>query len=359
MINVVTCTTNQFENLITEKNIICFGAGQALHNLSQIYPNISQKLKCVVDNYSFGKPIVLAGREIPVIPFTQLDAIDKNDLFIISTTGYADQIVRQLDEIEKMDGVNVFIPYFLKKNSSKLTKMNSKQVIPKKIHFCWFGGKEIPVQFQKNIESWKKNCPDYEIICWNESNYDVTKCSYMYEAYQSKKWGFVPDYARLDIIYRYGGIYLDTDVEVLRPWDELLGYELFCGFESRQYVNFGLGFGACAGNTILKEMMNQYEEMHFVNPDGTSNQIASPIYQTQILNQHGLKCNDEFQVIENCAIFPTEYFAPIDGYGEGIPSIHSFSIHQFAGTWFDETMIKNREDKKKVIAYIKNRMKDL
>lgn len=359
MVNIATCTTDKFERLIEEKKVICFGAGQGLHNICQAYPNLPKHLKYVVDNHSFGKQVSLNGMQIPVISFEQFGGIDKNDLYVISTTRYADQIAMQLDNIAEMDGSMVFIPYFLKKKyDSTYLEMDEKYVIPKKIHYCWFGGKPLPSQFQKNIETWKKYCPDYEIICWNEDNYDIKKCSYMHEAYQAKKWGFVPDYARLDIIYQYGGIYLDTDVEMLRPWDELLSYEFFCGFESREYVALGLGFGGCAGNHIIKEMMQQYEQMHFINSDGTLNQVASPVYQTEILLNHGLKCNNKFQIIENCAVFPTEFFAPIDGYGLGTPTVHSFSIHQYAATWFDETMKKNKERIMSSISYIKNRMTD-
>ena len=312
-----------------------------------------------MDNFQYGKQRTLDGYDIDVISFAELKEIGPKWLFIISTIKYADQIAVQLDEVIEMDGVSIFVPYFLKKSYLQTSIPASKRkVIPKKIHYCWFGGKPLPSQFQKNIETWKKYCPDYEIICWNENNYDIKKCNYMHEAYQAKKWGFVPDYARLDIIYQHGGIYLDTDVEMLRSWDELLSYELFCGFESRAYVAFGLGFGGCAGNHIIKEMMQQYEHMHFMNSDGTLNQVASPIYQTEILLNHGLKCNNEFQVIENCAVFPTEFFAPIDGYGGGSPTVHSFSIHQYAATWFDETMKKNKERIMTSINYIKNRMTD-
>ena len=105
-------------------------------------------------------------------------------------------------------------------------------MIPKIIHYCWFGGAELPEKDRKCIESWKKFCPDYQIIEWNENNYDVTKNTYMYQAYQAKKWGFVPDYARLDIIYQHGGIYLDTDVELVKNLDSLLENDAFMGFVS-------------------------------------------------------------------------------------------------------------------------------
>ncbi|RKW32245.1 MAG: glycosyl transferase, partial [Lachnoanaerobaculum sp.] len=107
-------------------------------------------------------------------------------------------------------------------------------MIPKVIHYCWFGGKPLPKIARKCIQSWKRFCPDYEIVEWNEKNYDIHKNSYMEEAYLQKKWGFVPDFARLDIIYQNGGIYLDTDVELIRPLDELLYHRAYMGFEGER-----------------------------------------------------------------------------------------------------------------------------
>lgn len=126
--------------------------------------------------------------------------------------------------------------------------------IPKIIHYCWVGGANKPKSVQYCIDTWKKYCPDYEIIEWNEDNYDFSKNQYMKEAYNSKKWGFVPDYARLDIIYQHGGIYMDTDVEMVASLDSLLEYEGFFGFENtgngQFYVNCGHGFGAVPNHPI-------------------------------------------------------------------------------------------------------------
>ena len=215
-------------------------------------------------------------------------------------------------------------------------EQGKEQLIPKKIHYCWFGKNDMPEQFQKNILSWKKFCPDYEIIRWDESNYDIKKNEYMRQAYEKKKWGFVPDYARLDIINTYGGVYLDTDVELLRPIDELLKFEFFCGFESADYVALGLGFGAKANNSILQEMMQVYDEIKFVREDGTLNLTASPIYQTRVMERNGLVKNGHTQIGNNFLVLAPEYLAPISPMGIGQPTPRSYSIHQYAATWFDE-----------------------
>ncbi len=201
-------------------------------------------------------------------------------------------------------------------------------MIPKIIHYCWIGGKPLTSLAQKCVDSWHRIMPDYEIKLWNESNYDFTKNTFMANAYKQKKWGFVPDYARLDIIYNYGGIYLDTDVEALKSFDDFLKYPAFCGFESQHFIALGLGFGAEKGNPIIKKMMTQYENMDFKLSKETlgqaslyskiqagkwqkENLIPSPLLQTQFLvENYGLKQNNSRQSLEGMEVFPSSYFCP-------------------------------------------------
>lgn len=207
-------------------------------------------------------------------------------------------------------------------------------MIPKIIHYCWFGNNPLPDHDRKCIESWEKNCPDYEIICWNESNYDIHKCKYMTDAYNKNKLGFVPDYARLDIIYTYGGIYLDTDVIVEKSFDDLLSNEGFAGFESEQYVNLGQGFGAEKGNEIIKELRDSYNKMSFINENGEINLTASPILNSKKLCELGFIMNGVEQCVSGFKIYPKDFFCPLD-YSTGIllKSSNTYSIHTFNGSW--------------------------
>ena len=213
--------------------------------------------------------------------------------------------------------------------------------IPKKIHYCWFGNGEMADKDKKCIESWHKFCPDYEIIKWDESNYDISKNKYMQQAYNEKKWGFVPDFARLDIIYNEGGIYLDTDVEVIRNIDELLVNEAFMGFESGKYVNPGSGFGAIKKCKEIKELLKIYNNIDFYNSDGSINLTPSPILHTKFLINQGLKANNEMQIINGLKIYPTEYFSPMD-YETGIinKTEKTYSIHRYNMSWVDENKKK-------------------
>lgn len=220
-------------------------------------------------------------------------------------------------------------------------------MIPRIIHYCWFGKGPKPKLAKKCIKSWKKYCPDYQIIEWNEDNIDFsTMPNYVAESYDAKKWGFVPDYIRLWIIYNNGGIYLDTDVEIIKSFDSLLSLNGFVGFESDSNINFGSGFGAGKGNLVIKTLMDSYQDMHFVNSDGSLNMTASPVLNTQTLcDEIGLIPNGKQQEIHGFTFFPMEYFCPLEPvHREMLKTPNTYSIHWYDASWFDEEMKKEQEE---------------
>ena len=239
-------------------------------------------------------------------------------------------------------------------------------MIPKIIHYCWFGGNPEPEDVKKCIVSWKKYLPNYEIRRWDESNYDVHKNQYMSDAYKEKKWAFVSDYCRLDVVYRYGGIYLDTDVEIIKSFDPLLKEKMFCGFESRdpmmlkkrrqieQSVAFGLGFGAEAGHPALKDMLDLYETLNFYKEDGSLNLVACPHYQTQILKQYGLVDNGETQRFKNGIAYSAEYFCPLSNVTNKMLFLteNTYSIHHFTVSWASPKALKERVWKNRLNRYM-------
>lgn len=208
--------------------------------------------------------------------------------------------------------------------------------IPKIIHYCWFGRGEIPERDKRCIESWKKYCPDYEIIQWNEDNYDISQNPYTQEAYNAKRWGFVPDYIRMDLLYRFGGIYMDTDVELLRGLNELLDYSGFMGLEAgTNTLALGLGFGAEKGSPLLKELCDLYRTRHFTDADGNPDLTPSPIIVTNYLNSKGYTFpTGEISHIDMFTVFPEEYFCP-QNYLTGKIKIteNTFSIHHYHASW--------------------------
>lgn len=212
-------------------------------------------------------------------------------------------------------------------------------MIPKIIHYCWFGGNPLPEQYKKYMESWKEYCPDYEIVEWNENNFDVTKNQYCYEAYQASKWAFVSDYARLKIIYENGGIYLDTDVELIKDVTPLVADGVgFIGFQNPIEATTGLGFAAAPHNPVVKAMLDIYENRSFVNADGAYNDIPCPAANTIGLIRCGLKVGkpwcDQVQYLQGMCVYPEEYFNPLDNDTQKLNiTEHTYSIHQYAATW--------------------------
>lgn len=207
--------------------------------------------------------------------------------------------------------------------------MSSEYKIPAQIHYCWLGG-VLPDWVKYYIESWKKFCPDYKIILWNEDNYDIYKIPYIAEAAAQKRWAFVSDYARLDVIYQYGGIYLDTDVELIKSLDDLRKYEAYVGYGSQKTINTGLGFGAVAGHPMIGRMLHEYDEVHFVNVDGTLNDQPCTIYNTKPYIERGLTQDNTFQMISGVAVLPMEYLSAKD-LKTGLVTLtaNSYSIHQY------------------------------
>lgn len=211
--------------------------------------------------------------------------------------------------------------------------------IPKVIHYCWFGGRELPSLSKRCIASWKKYCPDYEIREWNETNFDVNRIPYTCQAYQSGKYAFVSDYARFYVLEQFGGIYMDTDVELLKPLEDILekGAYLGCEVDGGQgiAVNPGLGMAAFAHDEFLKEILRSYEAMHFFEPDGSQNMTTVVEYTTQLLVRHGLKDAPGIQQVGAFTVYPREYFSP-QHYKTGKLSItpRTYSIHYYSASWF-------------------------
>lgn len=214
-------------------------------------------------------------------------------------------------------------------------------MIPKMIHYCWFGGKPLPKSALKCIDSWKKFFPDYEIKEWNESNYDVRKISYTAEAYDAKKYAFVSDYARFDILNQYGGVYFDTDVEVIKSFDDILVNGSFMGCEidgGEKEINVapGLGIAANPGLGIYKDILDFYTTQHFLNADGTINTETVVKKTTTILINHGLKNIKGIQKVDSITIYPREYFNPLhDNTGVLAITDNTHSIHWYSKTWID------------------------
>lgn len=215
-------------------------------------------------------------------------------------------------------------------------------MIPKKIHYCWFGRNPLPESAQKCIASWRKYLPDYEIIEWNEDNFDVNSIPYTAQAYAAKKYAFVSDYARFKILYDHGGLYFDTDVEVIRPMDDIIACGPFMGFEIDSIndkigeVAPGLGLGAEAGMPFYNHIIKEYDKLNFVNADGSLNQKTIVKYCSELLNEYDLSSKPGIQKVAGMTIYPSEYFNPLDDLtGRLNITVNTRSIHWFSKTWLN------------------------
>lgn len=216
-------------------------------------------------------------------------------------------------------------------------------MIPRIIHYCWFGGNPLPKSAIKCINSWKRHFPDYEIKEWNESNFDVNLMTFTTEAYKDRKYAFVSDVARFWILYHEGGLYFDTDVEVLKSFDDILEQGAFLGVETpavegRKHptVNPGLGLGADAGNSVLKEVLEYYETLHYCDQDGLKIDGTVVTHTTEVMKRLGMQMSNQIQHISDITVYPRDYFNPLeDATGVLTKTENTHSIHWYSKTWVD------------------------
>lgn len=210
--------------------------------------------------------------------------------------------------------------------------------IPKVIHYFWFGRNPMPKLAEKCIKSWEKYCPDYEIVCWNEDNFDVGQNKYAKEAYDAGKWAFVSDYARLKVLHDEGGIYLDTDVELIRPLDKLIQDSGFMGFDDNGVIATGLGFACEKGDRLIAALLADYDDIPFVLPDGTYDMMPCPDRNRITLEKLGMDFENKDQVFMGIRMLPEDYLCPVKYYsGKKVITKNTYSIHHFCASWTTKT----------------------
>ena len=212
-------------------------------------------------------------------------------------------------------------------------------MIPKVIHYCWFGHNKLPPLAKECIASWRKFFPDYEIKEWNEDNFDVNAIPYTEQAYKHKKYAFVSDYARFKILYEYGGIYFDTDVEVVKPMEDIIAKGTFFGLENESYFacNSGLGFGCEPKHHLLKEMLDLYANIQFEAASGELNKKTIVEYFSEMLLLKGLQQAPGIIEFEGAKFYPAEYFCPKPSeFGKIQITEKTCAIHHYAASWIGQ-----------------------
>ena len=337
-------TIEEFCEISKNEKIICFGVGAHLRDIlskeRSMDFDIFQRAAYLVDNNKF---LIEQEYKIGCINkkiYTPDKLLGERKCYIIITSSnFADEIAKELDLIECEGGYiiwdEVLNVYREDSEISKLIYENSRKrsIVPKIIHYCWFGRGKIPEKEAKCMESWSLYCPDYMIKFWNEDNFDIRCNRYVYEAYMEKKYAFVSDYVRLWAIYNYGGIYLDTDVELLKNLDAFLVHKAFSGFESRYYIPTGI-MGGEKNSDYFKYLLSYYDNRHFIvngKPDLTTNVVTI----TQMTKErYNLKIHNGYIDFDDGVMYPQEVFCPIDisTKAKNITR-NTYSIHWFSGTW--------------------------
>lgn len=216
-------------------------------------------------------------------------------------------------------------------------------MIPKKIHYCWFGRNPKSKLALKCIESWKQKLPDYEMIEWNEDTFDINENVFCKEAYEAKKWAFVTDYVRLKVLYEYGGIYMDTDVEVLDSLEDFLSNRAFSGFEDNCSVPTGI-MASEAKHPFFAELLAYYNNRHFTLEDGTYDVTTNVQIITETASNKGLRLDNTMQVVEDFAFYPNDYFCPMSWKTRKLNiTKNTKTIHHFAGSWLSEDIRKSNK----------------
>lgn len=313
---------NSLEELIEKKKrIVLYGAGASARLLIKSYRDIlpAKSLEFIVDgNEALDGKFCVADEStrvkiISLKRFCELWAKKMDTVTLLFTPYYSPFFIKQLDEISGLDGAEAYVYSFIVNNKPPkkfVLRDLEKPVIPKLIHYFWIGGSKLPQEYERNIESWRRFCPNYQIIQWNESNYDFGKCRYAREAVKSGQYMYATDVARKDILYNYGGIYLDTDVELLRSLDDLLYHEAWIGIDDGGQLNSGSGLGCVKHNPVIGEMLRLYEDRPFIKEDGSFCTYYNTFYETELMIEKGYKIKNEYQKIQGMSCFPREVLMP-------------------------------------------------
>ena len=304
-------------------------------------------IECYVDmdKRKTGKKIAVGSFEYEVKTPDVLNDVSVNSVIMLTNSKFF-SVIDFLDKIEALRNVDCYIIPMMQKVEQRVS-------IPKTIHYCWFGGMEIPDFLKECIESWQEVCPDYEIVRWDETNYDVSKFIFTKQAAENRKYGFITDVARLDILYEYGGIYLDTDVKLIKPFGELLFNKGFVGVERWGNINSGGGIGAVPRHPMIKEMLDYRLKYPFILEDGTQNIETNGLYETMPFIRHGMRIDNTLQINNDMTASPASVFHPYDYMScEEKIEDSTVSIHYFYGGWMDNSDKQNRtntQDKYKEI----------
>ena len=359
MLQIHNCSLNLFKENIKGKKLFLWGGGNRAELCYKEW-KIKENITAIVDanekmwnkRWDIDNEIICINKEKLISDICAYGI--NNCVLLITSVFFSMDIIEELDDIVDLNGLDTYVASLISEYyiPQKFEFTKGIQKIPKKIHYFWFGEKKIPQKLEHYIDTWKLFCPDYEIIRWDENSYDITKNQYMKEAYYAGKYGFVSDYARLDIIYNNGGIYLDTDIELYRNLDDILCDNSFFSVDFEGCVNTGSGFGAVQYNPIIKDMMAVYKDVRFIKKGGSLNLKPCHFYQNLVLKKYGFEITQRYQKIDGNVLYPCEVFAPIATYsGAERITEKTHAIHHAELSWISQREREAREKFKDKIGY--------
>ena len=367
---VKLCSFSEFDKVIKNKRLFLIGAGKRSVTLLQKYTwNV---FSCIDNDESKnGTFLHVSNTQIPVHNWNYLlDNISANGILLVTPVAF-ESLLEKIESEAALCDIDCYIASYMHSLQWDFDRIEASKVpyeitkgttpkIPKIIHYFWFSGDPYPEKVQKCIDSWHKFCPDYEFKKWDLTNYK-TDCKYANMALSQHFWALASDYGRCDVVHRYGGIYLDSDVELVKPLDDLLYDKGFFCFESAFGVDPGSGFGAEKGNPIIREICVSYEklERNYVckeDPNGNLDRVNILTQYTNVLSSHGLKNTGQYQNIEGIAVYPPLVLSPYS-YATGILTMDdkTYGIHHWVSNWITDKQM-NEMNKRK--AFIKNCLPD-
>lgn len=338
-----------FEKLKT-KDIYCLGHGKHFKNTTLPFlkdSGLIANLRGFVD--ASDEHIVFNKKSYSSIRRSDLASFPKDRIvLLIAVNGYREIMAQlradsQLAQIKAIPSIYLEALYedrqlLLAKQAPTGFRKNDTPVIPKVIHAFWFSKDRMPENYRMCLNSWKKYAPDFEIKIWNLDTYKPVSCLFFDQAISEGNWAFASDYARVDLLRRYGGVYMDLDVEMIRPIDELLYNDAYMSFESPGRIECGSGMGAIKGNRIIDEICKSYENRPYFKEDGTWDNSTCPVRYTQVIEKHGLQKNGGFQFVDDITIYPFEVLTA-KSFDTGIiyRTERTYTIHHHHGNWVPTT----------------------
>lgn len=352
---------NSFNEKMHNRPAILIGAGNRAKDILRKY---DWNIKCAVDsNPELSESFLSYGeKKITVYSWDHLYEQENDNSVLLITPMMVSELIDKVNSDERLANKEVYVYQYMTavqwdidriKVSRKpfdITKGTEKR-IPKIIHYFWYSGDPYPEKVQRCIDSWKKFCPDYELRKWDLTNYKTDNL-FCNEALSVKNWAHASDYGRCDVLSRFGGIYLDTDVELVKPLDDLLYDDGFFVFESADGVDPGSGMGACKGNALFEEICKQYEGLHFINEDGTYNKVNIIDQYTDVLKRHGLVSDGSYQIVDGIAVYPPLVMSPYS-YNTGFTAAYekTYGIHHWVSAWISDEWKRELQKKRDFFSY--------